>query len=90
MWMEEELTRLEPAPAPEPELNQTEEKTDPSDSSQEEKSKGNELVKSVTIGGYEISVEFLFLGILAIVILLTTIISRRRKRKTRNRGYLFR
>ena len=51
MWMEEELTRLEPAPAPEPELNQTEEKTDPSDSSQEEKSKGNELVNPLPSAG---------------------------------------
>lgn len=90
MWMEEEMAHLEPTPEAEPEPGASEQENTPSDQSQEDKSKDNELVKSVSIGGYEISVEFLFLGILAIVILLTTIISRRRKRKSRNRGYLYR
>ncbi len=90
MWMEEELSELSAfITIPEEEPEHVEEEI-PSPGEQQEEDTDNNLVKSVTIGHYEISVEFIFLGILAVVIILTTIINRRRKKKYRNRGYYFR
>jgi hypothetical protein len=88
MWMEEELTRLTPPPTPSPEP------TPPADNNplpepEDKDKKDDELITSIVIGDYEISVEVFFLGVLAVLIILMIVISRRR-RKARSRGYLFR
>jgi hypothetical protein len=88
MWMEEELTRLTPPPTPSPEP------TPPADNNplpepEDKDKKDDELITSIVIGDYEVSVEVFFLGVLAVLIILMIVISRRR-RKARSRGYLFR
>lgn len=91
MWIEEQLNLLRPASSAAPEaVPDPSAEEIPSTGETQEEDADDKLVKTVTIGQYEISVEILFLGILAIVIILTTVISRRRKRKYKSRGYLFR
>ena len=86
MWMEEELKSIEPPPTPEPTPAPTE--TGSLENSDSTSDKDDELITSVNIGGYEIAVEIIFIGILVLIIVLILIV--RRKKRRRNRGYLFR
>ena len=86
MWMEEEIHSIEPPPTPEPTPAPTE--TEPLENKSSSDNKGEELITSVNIGGYEIAVEIIFIGILVLLLILVLIF--RRKKRRRNRGYLFR
>jgi hypothetical protein len=83
-WMETELSSLQPPPEPE----QTPTPTPEAPPVQEEQNHEKELVKTISIAGMEIPVEFVFLAVIAVIIILSLII--RKKKKYRNRGYLFR
>ena len=83
-WMEDELSALPPPPTPVP--TATPETPPPT----EEPKTGNDekLIKTVSIGGKEFPVEFVFLAALLIILVISFLI--RRKRRRRKRGYLFR
>lgn len=85
MWMEEELESIKPSPTPEPTPAPTE--TPSLEGNDSTLDKDEELITSVNIGGFEIAVEIIFIGILVLIILLVLIF--RRKKRRRNRGYLF-
>jgi hypothetical protein len=87
MWLEKEISSIEPPPTPEPTPIPTDTESSEANESASD-SKNDELITSVIIGGYEIAVEIVFIGILVIIILLVIIF--RRKKRRRNRGYLFR
>jgi len=88
MWIEDELSYLQSLVAPEPEPTPTPEQPADDNINTDEKDTEKELVKSITIGDYEISVEMLFLAAIALVIIIALII--RKRRRHRHRGYLFR
>jgi hypothetical protein len=83
-WMEDELSVLPPPPTQEP--TPPPETSPPREESASEKE--DKLVKTISIGGMDIPVEFVFLAVIIIIILLSFFI--RRKRRHRSRGYLFR
>lgn len=87
MWIEEELNTLEPAPTPE--ITPSPTMLEPLDKDKSEAADDQkDLITSVNIGGYEIPVEIIFIGIVVIIILLIIIFRKRKRRKSNY--YLFR
>ncbi len=85
-WMEEELSTLTPPPTPSPEPTPTPEPSPAVDETITDSD--DKLVKSITIGDIEIPVEYVFLAVIIIIIIFSLII--RRKKRYKNRGYMFR
>jgi|GEM_PF-552728 len=89
-WVEAQMERLQPPPEIPEEPIEEEEETGqipkPDESIEEENEKEN-LIRSVELFGYELPVEYVFLGGLFLLLIISNLFRSRRKKRS---GYLFR